>query len=91
MAKLPTAEQTGLPAQAISSANSAVERVLEVSSQLGEGADRAKRKRKYAKTFTPEDCANIGQYAAENGVSRAQSHFKSLDLSESSVRYFKKT
>ena len=41
--------------------------------------------------LTPEDHSKIGYYAAENGVTRPQNHFKSLDLSKSTVSYFKKT
>ena len=83
---LPTAEQTGLPPHAVSSANSAVKRALH-----GEDADRAKRKRKYTTTFTAEDRAKVGKYAVQNGVVIAQKNFKHLSLTESTVRYFKKT
>ena len=78
MTKLPTAEQTGLPAQTVSSANSAVERVLEESSQLEEGADGVKRKRKYTKTFMPEDRAQVGQHTAQSDEGS-----KSLQVAES--------
>ena len=41
-------------------------------------------------TFTAEDRAKVGKYAVENGVARVQKHFKQLNLSESTVCYFKK-
>ena len=37
--------------------------------------------RKYTTTFTAEDRAKVGKYAAENGVAKAQRHFKQLNLS----------
>ena len=63
--ELPTAEHTGLPAQVVSAANSAVEWALESAY-----VDCVKWKRNYAKTFTGEDRAKVGKYAAENGVTR---------------------
>ena len=84
MGRLPTADQTGLPAHAVSSANSAVKRAFN-----GEDTDRARRKRKYT-TFTPEDRAKVGKYAAQNEVKKAQKNFRKLNLSESTVCYFKK-
>ena len=64
-------------------ANKAVERVLQ-------GAETTKRaagtKRKYTSTFTPEDRAEIGKYAAENGNTRAS---KKYCVAESTVRLFK--
>ena len=83
---LPTAEQTGLPSNAVSAANRAVEKTLRGS----DGDDDHKRPRKYTTTFTSEDRAKVGQYAAQNGVARALRHFQSLNLSESTVRYFRK-
>ena len=45
----------------------------------------------YMKTFTKGgDRAKVGQYAAENGVARAQSHFKVMNLSQSTIPHFKK-
>ena len=85
LGQLPTADQTGLPAHAVTSANSAVKRALD-----GEDTDRARRKRKYTTIFTPEDRAKVGKYAAQNGVAKAQKNFRKLNLSESTVRYFKK-
>lgn len=51
-----------------------------------------KRKRQYTTTFTNEDRAKIGKFAAENGNASAVKHFKPTypDLGESTVRYFKK-
>ena len=40
-------------------------------------------------SFTAEDHAKLGKYAAENGVAMAQKHFKQLNLIESTVRYFR--
>ena len=63
MTSLPTAEQTGLPAITLEKANEAVQ-----DDALGHVAKTAtSRKRKYTITFTPEDRASIGRYAAENG------------------------
>ena len=70
MDKFPTAEQTGFPAQAVSTASSAVERALQSAD-----VDRLKLKRNYTKTLTVVDHAKVGQCAAENGVTRVQSHF----------------
>ena len=84
---LTIAERTGLPVHAISPANSAVERVLG-----GESPDRKRaHKRRYTTTFIAEDCAKVGKYAAQNRVAKAQKHFQQLNLSESTVCYFKKT
>lgn len=88
---LPTVEQTGLPDHAVSSANHVVEKMLEKERhQLGEDPASGGRKQKYTMTFTVEDHAKIGKYAAKNGVTRAQKHFKQLNLSESPVHNFKK-
>ena len=70
----------------MSTANRAVEKTLRGS----DGDDDHKRPRKYTTTFTSEDRAKVGQYAAQNGVARALRHFQSLNLSESTVRYFRK-
>ena len=81
LGQLPTADQTGLPTHAVSSANSAArKRALD-----GEDTDRAKWKQKYATTFTPEDRAKVGKYAAQNGVAKAQKNFRKLNLKESKV------
>ena len=71
------------PAHAVSSANSAVKRALD-----GVYTDRARRKRKYTTTFTPEDRAKVGKYAAQNGVAKAQKNFRKLNLSESTGDYY---
>lgn len=42
-------------------------------------------------TFTAEDRAKVGKYIRSgNGAAKAQRHYKELNLSESTVRYFKK-
>ena len=79
MTKLPTAEQTGLQCKPLV-LRTVQWKVLEESSQLGEGADH---EQKYTKTSTPEDRAKVRQYAAQIGVMRVQNHFKSLKLSKS--------
>ena len=49
------------------------------------------KKRKYNASFTSEDCAAIGRYAAENRNAAAVKKFKtSHDVGESTVRLFKK-
>ena len=58
LGQLPTADQTGLPAHAVTSANSAVKRALD-----GEDTDHARQKRKYTTTFTPENRAKVGKYS----------------------------
>lgn len=70
---LPSAKETELPDHAASSANCAVQKMLEKEScQCGEdpGGDR---KRKYTMSFTVEDCAKVGKYAAQSRVAVAQS------------------
>ena len=55
---LPTAEQTGLSVHAVSSANSAVQRVLDA-----ENTDHTRaRKLKYTITFTTKYHAKVGVY-----------------------------
>ena len=61
---------------AVCSANQAVERVKE-RHQLGEDpALSCSHKQKYTMTFSVEDRAKVGNYAAENGVKMGQKHFK---------------
>ena len=49
------------------------------------------KKRKYTTTFTAEDCAQIGKYAAENGNSTVVKKYKGTHhIGESTVRLFKK-
>ena len=62
--RLPTAEETSLPENAVRSANNAVQNMEPAGG------------RKYTTTFTAEDRAKVGKYAAENGVAKAQRHFK---------------
>ena len=87
---IPTAAETGLPALAVESANSAVAKFGK--KQLHhQDAPAGSWKRKYTLTYmyTDKDCAEVGKYAAENSVARAQKHFPDLDLGESMVRYFR--
>ena len=63
---LPTAERTGLPEKTVHSANCAV------TSASKEGWTSG-RKRKYTTSFTAEDRAKVGKYAAENRIVVAQS------------------
>ena len=87
--KLPTAAETGLPALAVESANSAVAKFGK--KQLHhQDAPAGSWKRKYTSTFTDEDRAKVGKYAAENSVARAQKYFPDLDLGKSTVWYFRK-
>ena len=85
----PTAEETGLTSREVGAANKAVQKVIE---NVSAGASlRGRQKRKYTTTFTAEDRAKIGRYAAENGYLAAQKRFKSdYDIGESTVRLFKK-
>ena len=78
---LPTPEQTGLPVAVNTEANKSVQRVLEESTQ-------AKKRKKYT-TFTAEDRAAIGRYAAENGNASAVKKFNGIG--ESTVRLFSNT
>ena len=34
------------------------------------------------------DCAKVGKYTVQDGIAMAEKHFKQLNLSESTVRYF---
>ena len=63
--RLPTAEETSLPENAVRSANNAVQNMQRKEPAGG---------RKYTTTFTAEDRAKVGKmkYAAENGVAKAQ-------------------
>ena len=80
---LPTASQAKLPESVLREINK------EVESCLKRGIRRGK-KRKYTATFTPEDGAAIGRYAAENGNAASVKKFKtSHDVGESTVRSFK--
>ena len=80
-----TPEKAGLPTFATAEANKAVERALE-SGKESTGTKAAGMKRKYTSTFTPEDRAKIGKYAAENGNTRAS---KKFCVAESTARSFK--
>ena len=65
----------------------------EVNEAVTAALDEEKRgkKRKYNTSYTPEDRADIGRYAAENGNAAAVKKFKDThDIGESTVRLFKK-
>ena len=79
-------EQTELPENADRSADRAVQDMLEKAREK----EPTHGRRKYTTTFTAEDRAKVGKYAAENGIVKAQRHFKELKLSKSTVRYFRK-
>ena len=83
---LPTASQPSLTEDAVQCANREVERVLEELQMQG-----GRRKRKAYSTFSDEDRAVIGKYAAENGNASALKKFKvsKPGLIESTVRSFK--
>ena len=76
-------EQTEFPEQAVSSANHAVKSVVEREAYGG-------CKQKYTTTFTAEDHVKVGKCTAENRVTVAQKCFKQLNLSESTVHFFRK-
>ena len=76
--RLLTAEETSFPENAVCSANNAVQNMQRKEPAGG---------RKYTTTFTVEDRAKVGKYAAENGIAKAQRHFKQLNLSESTCTY----
>ena len=60
----PTPEETGLTSREVDAANKAVQKVI---GNVNAGASsRGGQKRKYTTTFTAEDRAQIGKYAAEN-------------------------
>ena len=65
--KLPSHSQTDLPANVLRDVNQAVTAVL----QREAGSQQTRKKRKYTKSLTPEDCALIGKYANENGNAAA--------------------
>ena len=59
--KLPTAEETGLPTNVLKEVNQVVSDTVDRS-----GGATTGRKIKYTTTFSAEDRAAIGRYAAEN-------------------------
>ena len=79
--QLPTTKNTGLSEHVVNEANKAVEKVLNDTE-----APPAKKRRKYT-TFNPEDRADIGRYAAENGNAAT---VRKYGVGESMVRLFKK-
>ena len=78
---LPSTKETGLTPLATAEANKVVEKVIN-----SEAAHGSTRKRRYITTYTGEDRAKIGRYAAENGNTMAVKHFKASyeDLAERS-------
>ena len=81
---LPTPEETGIGEAATKQANKAVQRVLE-------SEEPPPKQRKYT-TYSDEQRAEVGKYAAENGNAAALRKFKAEipNLGESTVRFFKK-
>ena len=80
---LPTPEETGLPCHVNDEANKSVSGALKKES--------AAEKKKYLTTFTAEDRAQIGKYAAENGNNAAVKKFHETHrVGESTERLFKK-
>ena len=87
--RLPTPSEAGLPDSVTADVNQIVEKVLSDGEKGTEA--RRKPKRKYTTSFSPEDRAVIGKYAAENGNAAAIKKFKTThDVGESTVRLFKK-
>jgi hypothetical protein len=84
---LPTAKETGLSKQAIQEANKAVESILKEQEEEADETPSSKKKRKYTTTFSPEDRAEIGKFAVENGNAGA---VRKYSVGESTVRLFKK-
>ena len=85
--KLPTPEEAGLSPAVTREVNKTVEKALMQPAERGSSG----KKRKYT-TFTAEDRAAVGRYAAEHGNAAAVKKFKAtLDIGESTVRVFKKT
>ena len=82
---LPTTEQTRLSVHTVSSANSAVQRVLHE-----QNVDRTRAHKRNDNIHSGGPC-KVGEYAAQNGVARAQNHFQQLNLKESTFHCFKKT
>ena len=81
-------QDTGLIAHTIAEANKRVDGIILKDPPTNEAG--TSRKRQYTTTFTGEDWAKIGKYAAENGNSSAVKYFKQAypGLGESTVRYF---
>ena len=78
---LPTSSQTQLPTNVLREVNQAVTASLGCEEERNQ---RAGTKRKYTKSFTPEDQAKIGRYAA------AVKKFKvTHSIGENTVRLFK--
>ena len=88
--RLPTPEEARLSANTTQAVNQAVEKAVSVN--LRADAEAKTKKRKYTVSFTPEDRAMIGKYAAESGNAAAVMKFKAShhDIRESTVRLFMK-
>ena len=92
---LPSTKDTGIGEAATKEANAAASRVLpekQPQQSSSVSGDRPKVKRKYT-SFSTEQRASIGRYAAEHSNSAAVKKFKSdfeQGLGESTVRLFKK-
>ena len=94
LSSLPSAKDTRIGEMATKEANAAVSRVLAEKqpqqSNSSPAPGRPKVKRKYT-SFSAEQRASIGPYAAEHSNAATVKKFKSnLDLGESTVRLFKK-
>ena len=84
---LPTSSQTQLPPNILKEVNQAVTAAL---GREEERSPRAGTKRKYTKSFTPEDQAKIGRYAAQIDNAAAVKKLKMAhSIGESTVRLFK--
>ena len=46
---------------------------------------RGRKENTLALTFTPEDRAKVGKYAAQNEIAKTQKNFRKLNLSENTV------
>ena len=86
---LSTASQTQLSPAVLREVNQAVTTALQ--REEARSPSQGARKRKYDTSFTPEDRAAIGKYAAENGNAAAVKKFKTVhSIGESTVCLFKK-
>ena len=85
---LPTPNQAQLAPNVLREVNQVVTEALQ---REEEGSKKTGTKRKYTKSFMPEDRATIGKYAVENGNAATVKKFKAThDIGESTVRFFKR-
>ena len=78
---LPTPNQAQLAPNVLREVNQVVTEALQ---REEEGSKKTGTKRKYTKSFTPEDRATIGKYAVENGNAATVKKFKAThDIGES--------